>query len=57
MNQPKQDLHNMLNFLRLRDHSHAQIESQRYAQAIDNLLRQYLPNSMALYDKYRRLEG
>lgn len=53
----KQDLHNMLNFLRLRDHSHAQIESQRYAQAVDRLLRQYLPNSMALYDKYRRLEG
>lgn len=53
----KQDLHNVLNFLRLRDHSHAQIESQRYAQAVDRLLRQYLPNSMALYDKYRRLEG
>ena len=53
----KQDLHNMLNFLRLRDHSHAQIEAQRYAQAIDQLLRQYLPNSMALYDKYRRLGG
>jgi len=53
----KQDLHNMLNFLRLRDHSHAQIEAQRYAQAVDQLLRQYLPNSMALYDKYRRLGG
>lgn len=53
----KQDLHNMLNFLRLRDHSHAQIEAQRYAQAVDHLLRQYLPNSMALYDKYRRLGG
>ena len=53
----KQDLHNMMNFLRLRDHSHAQIEAQRYAQAIYQLLRQYLPNSMGLYDKYRRLEG
>lgn len=51
----KQDLHNILNFLRLRDHSHAQIESQMYAKQIDALLRQYLPNSMALYDKYRRL--
>jgi thymidylate synthase (FAD) len=53
----KQDLHNMMNFLRLRDHSHAQIEAQRYAQAVDQLLRQYLPNSMALYDKYRRRLG
>lgn len=53
----KQDLHNIMHFLRLRDHSHAQIESQRYAQVIDKLLRQYLPNSMALYDKYRRMEA
>ena len=51
----KQDLHNILNFLRLRDHSHAQIEAQVYAKAIDGMLRTYLPNSMALYDEYRRL--
>lgn len=50
----KQDLHNVLNFLRLRDHSLAQIESQLYAKAIDAMLRQYLPHSMELYDKYRR---
>jgi thymidylate synthase (FAD) len=51
----KQDLHNILNFLRLRDHSHAQIEAQVYAQAIDMMLRTFLPNSMALYDEFRRL--
>lgn len=51
----KQDLHNILNFLRLRDHSHAQIEAQIYARAIDDMLRAHLPNSMALYDEYRRL--
>lgn len=51
----KQDLHNMLNFLRLRDHSHAQIESQMYAKAIDSLLRNVLPHTMQLYDEYRRL--
>lgn len=51
------DLHNMLNnFFRLRDHSHAQLESQRYAQAADGLVRRVLPNSMALYDKYVRME-
>lgn len=51
----KQDLHNMLHFLSLRDHSHAQIEAQLYAKAIDTLLRQVLPNTMELYDKHRRL--
>lgn len=51
----KQDLHNILNFLRLRDHSHAQIEAQVYARAIDEMLRTYLPHSMSLYDEYRRL--
>lgn len=53
----KQDLHNILHFLRLRDHSHAQVEAQAYAKAIDTLLRAHLPHTMALYDKYRRLES
>ena len=48
----KQDLRNILGFLRLRNHSHAQIEAQRYAQAVDQMLRTYLPHSMELYDKY-----
>jgi thymidylate synthase (FAD) len=51
----KQDLHNILNVLRLRDHSHAQVEAQAYAKAIDELLRTFLPESMKLYDEYRRL--
>lgn len=53
----KQDLHNILNFLRLRDHSHAQVEAQAYARAVDELLRAQLPHSMKLYDEYRRLEN
>lgn len=52
----KQDLHNILGFLRLRDHFHAQIEAQKYAQAVDGMLRTYLPKSMELYDEYRRLK-
>lgn len=51
----KQDLHNILHFLSLRDHSHAQVEAQAFAQAITKLLRKYLPASMELYDNYRRL--
>ena len=53
----KQDLHNIMHLLRLRDHSHAQIEAQAYAKAASTHLRTHLPESMALYDKYRRMEG
>lgn len=49
-----QDLHNMMHLLSLRDHGHAQVEAQAYAKAIDTLLRQHLPATMELYDKYRR---
>lgn len=52
----KQDLHNIMHFLSLRDHSHAQTEAQDYADATDKLIRSVLPNSMALYDEYRRRE-
>lgn len=50
-----QDLHNLMHFLSLRDHSHAQVEAQLYAKAIDSMLREVLPETMKLYDKYRRL--
>ncbi len=50
-----QDLHNLMHFLALRGHGHAQVEAQAYAKAIGNLIRRYLPRTMELYDKYRRL--
>lgn len=53
----KQDLHNMMHYLSLRDHSHAQSEATDYAEAITKLLRTYLPHSMALYDEFRRLSN
>lgn len=49
-----QDLHNLMHFLSLRDHGHAQVEAQAYAKAVDQLIRQHLPKTMELYDKYRR---
>lgn len=49
-----QDLHNLMHFLSLRDHGHAQKQAQAYAKAIDQLIRQHLPKTMELYDKYRR---
>lgn len=51
----KQDLHNMMHFLALRVDSHAQWEAQQYAQAVLTNIRTFLPNSMELFDKYRRL--
>lgn len=50
----KQDLHNIMNFLRLRSGSGAQVEAQQYAAAIEQLLRQQLPRTMELYDRYRK---
>ena len=50
----KQDLHNLMHFLALRMDSHAQIEAQAYATAIYNELRKVLPQTMDLFDKYRR---
>jgi thymidylate synthase (FAD) len=50
----KQDLHNMMHFLSLRDHGHAQIEARVYAEACDGHIRGVLPVSMSLYDEYRR---
>lgn len=49
-----QDLHNIMHFLSLRDHSHAQIEAQMYAKAITQLLNTVLPRTMGLYEKYRK---
>lgn len=48
------DLHNMFHFLRLRVHSHAQIEAQKYAEAIITLLRPHLPGLMSLFDEVIR---
>lgn len=48
-----QDLHNLLHFLGLRDHSHAQAEAQAYARAIKDLLKQHLPETIALWESLR----
>lgn len=50
----KQDMHNIMHFLSLRDHSHAQGEAKTYAKQVDKLIRRVLPNTMSLYDEYRR---
>ena len=50
------NLHNMMHFLALRDHSHAQREVQAYAKAITEVLEIALPKSIAIYREFRRRE-
>jgi len=45
----KQDLHNMMHFLKLRMHEHAQFESREYAKAIFKLLAVNLPSLMQMF--------
>lgn len=45
----KQDLRNLMHFLALRTHSHAQVEAQAYANAIVQLLEPAIPGLMELY--------
>lgn len=52
----KIDLRNLMHFLALRDHSHAQIEAQAYAKAITQLLEPHIPGLMALYRELVRTE-
>lgn len=42
----KQDLRNMMGFLKLRLEGHAQYEARVYAQAVYDLLHQHLPNTL-----------
>ena len=45
------NLRNLMHFLALRDHGHAQIEAQVYAKAVTELLEPHLPGLMALYQE------
>ena len=49
----KQDLSNLMHFLRLRLHEHAQWEAREYAQAVYDLLEVHLPLTMELFKKYK----
>lgn len=47
------NLHNLLHFLALRDHAHAQYEIRIYAQAIKELIRPIVPVSLAAWEGQR----
>jgi len=50
----KIDLHNLFNFLRLRDDSHAQREIRDYAEAIDAILAFVVPESHAAWKEFQK---
>lgn len=47
------NLHNWLGFLTLRNHPHAQWEIQQYAQAIQTMLHEVVPQTMELFEEIR----
>lgn len=51
----KQDLRNLMGFLSLRQHVHAQVEARMYANAIVELLEPHIPGLMALYEELVKL--
>ena len=49
------DLHNLMHFLRLRLHSHAQYEIMVYAQAMLELIKPVVPHTIAAYESLHGL--
>ena len=49
----KADLHNLLHFLNLRLHSHAQYEIRVYAEAMLELIRPVVPVAVAAWEANR----
>lgn len=49
----KMDLHNLLHFLRLRLDTHAQLEIRLYAQAIAEVLKEWVPWTWQAFEDYR----
>lgn len=49
----KQNLHNLMHFLSLRSHEHAQFEARAYAIGIRTLLHEQIPELIELYEDHR----
>ena len=49
----KTDLHNLMHFVRLRADAHAQYEIRVYAQAIGEIMREWVPVAHAAFEDYR----
>jgi len=51
------DAHNLMQFIRLRDHDHAQHEIRVYAQAMREIMREAMPWTMETFDEQERDGG
>jgi len=49
----KIDLHNLFHFLSLRMDSHAQLEIRQYANAIAEIVKEWVPNAYEAFEDYR----
>ena len=49
----KTDLHNLFHFLRLRADPHAQYEIRAYAEALCDVVRDWVPHAWAAFEDYR----
>lgn len=49
------DLHNLLNFIRLRSAYNAQSEIKEYSDAMKDLIKSLVPNTIKSYDKYNQV--
>ena len=47
----KVDLHNLLHFLRLRQHEHAQFEIRQYARALHQIAKEVVPVTMEIFEE------
>lgn len=50
----KIDLHNLLRFINLRSHQHAQFEIREYSDAIHEILKEYCPVSVEAFEEYQK---
>jgi thymidylate synthase (FAD) len=48
----KMDVHNLLHFLKLRLHPHAQYETRMYAEAIASIVKVWLPDTWSAFEDY-----
>ena len=53
----KIDLHNLLHFLSLRAHSHAQWEIQQFANAILDIVKVWVPDTVESWEEYHPARG
>jgi thymidylate synthase (FAD) len=50
------DLHNLLHFIDIRNHHHAQFEMRKFAESIEQLAEKVIPETMKIWKKIKQLK-